>query len=83
MILCHKDSGLLANDPDENIQGILGCGCISGWVRGFEPNLNREQAIRQQIEQCFNWIHLYTQQDRTQDWMDKQYARAEKLMDLL
>lgn len=49
MILCHKCSGVLAGDTKET-EGLSGCGCISGWVRGFEPSLNREQAIAEQTQ---------------------------------
>jgi DNA-directed RNA polymerase subunit M/transcription elongation factor TFIIS len=47
MILCHKCSGVLAGNKTE-IAGLSGCGCISGWIRGFEPSVSREEAIAAQ-----------------------------------
>lgn len=67
MILCHKDAGLLAARDDENTAGLLGCGCISGWVRGFEPDLTRAQALEVQIKRQQERIDLYIAQGRS-DW---------------
>lgn len=83
MILCHKCSGILASSASENTQGLNGCGCISGWVRGGEPNLNRQQVITVQFYRCFEWIELYIRQGREQHWMDGQLERAEKLINLV
>lgn len=65
MILCHKCKGVLAVG-EENDKGLLGCSCISGYVRGFEPYLTREQAIAEQIQAQRQWIDLYTRQGRTE-----------------
>jgi len=60
MILCHKCSGVLAGDTKET-EGLSGCGCISGWVRGFEPSLNREQAIAAQKREQERKLRLNSQ----------------------
>lgn len=83
MILCHKCSGILASACNENTSGLFGCGCISGWVRGFEPNRTREQAIETQFNECLSRVALYERQDRPKDWVDRQYERADKLLQLL
>jgi hypothetical protein len=43
VILCHKCDGTLVR-PDKNADHLYGCGCISGWVRGFEPHLTISDA---------------------------------------
>jgi len=83
MILCHKCSGLLAWNKEEDTTGLLSCQCISGWVRGNEPVLNRQQVITCQFYRCFEWIELYTRQGREQYWIDNQLERAEKLINLI
>lgn len=83
MILCHKCSGVLANADSENTKGLRGCGCISGWVRGFEPEVDRDTAVRRQIMQCFERADLYTRQDRAADWVAREYEKAEALFNLL
>jgi hypothetical protein len=64
MILCHKCSGVLANEGAD-ASGLMGCGCISGYVRGFETPLTRGQAIAQQIKRQDEWIALYQRQGRS------------------
>ena len=59
-MLCHKCSGVLAGDTKET-EGLSGCGCISGWVRGFEPSLNREQAIAAQKREQERKLRLNSQ----------------------
>lgn len=49
IILCHKCAGPLSGE-DHEIRGLGYCCCISGWIRGFEKSLTREEAIRQQIK---------------------------------
>ena len=66
MILCHKCSGVLASTKEENINDLLGCQCISGYVRGFEEEVNREEAITTQIERQDSWIELCISQGGNQ-----------------
>ena len=68
MILCHKCGGLLAS-RDGNTDGLYGCGCISGWVRGFEPNLSREEAIASQVNSTKQRISLFVSQGRGDDYI--------------
>jgi hypothetical protein len=70
MILCHKCSGILASADNENTTGLLGCGCISGYVRGFEPYVTRQTALAAQINQQQQRILLYQRQSREQCWID-------------
>lgn len=70
MILCHKCSGVLGHNDDENVAGLLSCGCMSGWVRGFEPNLGRLEAITAQIISLEDRLHLYLDQERDQHWIN-------------
>lgn len=83
MILCHKDAGLLAARADEDTTGLLGCECISGWVRGFEPDLTRAEAIRKQIAHAEESIRLYMQQGREAHWITDAQSRRDKLTLLL
>lgn len=62
MILCHKCAGLLACDDKENVAGLRPCRCISGYVRGFEKEVTRLQAIEKQIRAAEQWIALYERQ---------------------
>ena len=64
MILCHKCSGVLANEGADT-SGLMGCGCISGYVRGFEVPVDRAQAIAQQIKRQDELIALYQRQGRS------------------
>lgn len=45
MILCHKCAGTFEQHPF-----LEGCRCISGYPRGFEPNLTEQQALEEQIK---------------------------------
>ena len=65
MFLCHKCSGLLVNRESENVTGLLGCSCISGYYRGFEADLTREQAIDEQVKAAQSRIELYKRQGRS------------------
>lgn len=78
MILCHKCSGVLTADDDE-ARGLRGCGCISGWVRGFEPVLTRAEAIAAQLAQCERNIALYTRQGRADAWLKLERDAATRL----
>lgn len=82
MLLCHKCSGVLSKSEHEDTSGLHGCECISGWVRGFEPNLTREEAIAEQIKACDQWIELFQHQGRSQDWIDEQEQRKQQLLAL-
>jgi hypothetical protein len=64
MFLCHKCSGLLANRESENVTGLRGCSCVSGYYRGFEADLTREQAIGEQVKAAQSRIELYERQGR-------------------
>jgi hypothetical protein len=64
MILCHKCSGLLASGDSENTIGMFHCRCISGYVRGFEPNLARLDAIQCQLDGMQRRLTLYRSQGR-------------------
>ena len=82
MKLCHKCAGLLANDETENISGLLECECISGYVRGFEPELTRPEAIKAQIEQQEEWKLLYMRQNRSYSEITRIQARIDLLSKL-
>ena len=78
MYLCHKCAGLLLNEESEDVAGLRGCGCISGYYRGFEKNLTREQGIEQQVVTIKERIKLYERQGRAgqllayeQEWLKK------------
>jgi len=78
MILCHKCSGVLAGDTTETA-GLLDCGCISGWVRGWETPVTREQAITIQIAAEQERRRLYMDQNREKSFWD----RCNKRIDML
>lgn len=81
MILCHKCAGILARRKDEDATDMMRCGCISGYVRGFEPNLSRKEAIQKQIEACKQRAALYAGQGRPGFCnMDEQAAELERLL---
>lgn len=65
MILCHKDSGVLVRNG-EPMAGLYYCQCISGWVRGFEPIVTREEALKIQAEAVKARIALYRAQGRSE-----------------
>jgi hypothetical protein len=80
MILCHKCSGLLANSESEDVAGLRDCRCISGYVRGFEPVLNRAQAIDVQIDRTIERIELYERQGRNEQYLDPEWKVLGQLM---
>ena len=82
IILCHKCSGVLAGN-DEAQRGLYGCGCISGYVRGFEPLLSREEAIEKQIQAQLGWIELFKSQKREPVWIYRCQATIDKLRSML
>lgn len=82
MILCHKCGGLLATEDVEDTTGLLDCQCISGYVRGFEPALNRTEAIAAQIKAQEGWLALYERQGRSQAECDKVIIKVLQLMEL-
>ena len=63
MILCHKCSGVLACAKDEDGK-LNSCRCISGYVRGFEPNLTLDEAATQQAMREIEWLALWVSQGR-------------------
>ena len=81
MILCHKCSGVLAS-RGENTDGLFGCGCISGYVRGFEPNLSRQEAVVSQIKATNQRISLFVSQGRGDDYIAPLRSRIAKLESL-
>ena len=83
MILCHKCSGVLNPSLDGDGNGLYGCGCISGWIRGFEPILTREQAIAAQVNACDERIALYIRQGREAWNVEQETSRRDKLAKLV
>ena len=79
MILCHKCSGVLAACQDEDESGLLGCCCISGYVRGFEPIVSRSEAIQIQIKQQHHNIALYKRQCREVSFINHCVEKIDKL----
>lgn len=75
MILCHKCSGLLSGEKDT---GLYGCQCISGYIRGFEPEVSLEQAAIEQVKREIEWFALYVSQGRPESWKSDRLARAIK-----
>jgi hypothetical protein len=82
MFLCHKCSGLLVHGKSEDISGLRGCSCMSGYFRGFEPDLTREQAIDAQIEGTVKRIELYEQQGRSKQYIDPEMEKLDQLVRL-
>jgi hypothetical protein len=64
VILCHKCSGFLTAPNDSR---LYSCGCISGWVRGFEKALTSEEAVVTQIKAGKERLDLYAGQGRSED----------------
>jgi hypothetical protein len=79
MVLCHNCSGLLAYSNQDDTAGLRGCSCISGYVRGFEPDLTREQAIDAQIEEAAARIESYKRQGRSSQHIDPEMKTLEEL----
>lgn len=82
VILCHKCSGLLHADTREEGSELVHCGCISGYVRGFEPHLTREEAINSQIDSVRKRIDVFVHQGRTVEvlWLKERLHQLEKLV---
>ena len=79
IILCHKCAGVLACEPGQD-RDLLGCQCLSCWVRrGFEPVLDRAEAIAAQIKANEQRLHSYILQNRSQDGLDRVQADIDKL----
>ena len=78
MILCHKCSGILASRGEDGT-GLYGCGCMSGWVRGFEPDLSRRDAIAAQENATRQRVALFAEQRRTDAEIAPYRERLEKL----
>ncbi len=79
MILCHKCGGLLT----EASTGLYGCGCISGYIRGFEPHLTRAQAIAEQVKETKERISMFIRQGRSESeigFYRKRLAALENLV---
>lgn len=80
MYICHKCAGVLKYDAKtESTVDLSGCTCISGYYRGFEPLLTREDVIKAQIEQAYERIVLYTRQKRKSDWIQAEQDKISKL----
>jgi hypothetical protein len=86
MRLCHKCSGVLASGDGEDMSGLSECGCISGWLRGIEPDLTREEAIAAQIRTERRNLALWIEQGRrighastTADWVKRSEDEIKRL----
>lgn len=62
MILCHKCAGTFTETP-----GLNPCRCISGYPRGFEPDLSEREAALTQARRELDWLKLYVEQGRRPD----------------
>lgn len=60
IILCHKCGGTLTADQ----KPLYGCGCISSYIRGFEPCLTLPEAIEEQRHESKKTLVLYRAQGR-------------------
>jgi hypothetical protein len=74
MYLCHKCSGVLVAPTKEH--GLNECQCISGYYRGFEPNLTPEQAATEQVKRELEWLALFISQKRPEHWNPTRLIRA-------
>ncbi len=83
MILCHKCAGVLAVEEPKDAEGLLSCQCMSGYVRGFEEDQTRTEAIHSQIKQQDAWINLFTQQGRSEAEIEKVRVKLLNLVKLL
>lgn len=70
MILCHKCAGTF-----DTVQGLNSCQCISGYARGFEPELSFEQAATEQVKQEMEWIALFISQGRAESEFKSTFTR--------
>ncbi len=59
MKLCHKCEGTFVI-----VDGLNSCQCISGYERGFEPNVTFEQAATAQAKREIEWLSLFVSQGR-------------------
>jgi hypothetical protein len=82
MFLCHKCSGLLVHDESENVAGLHGCRCMSGYYRGFELKLDRAQAIEAQIKRTEERIKMYERQERDAQYLEPEREWLRKLEEL-
>ena len=83
-ILCHKCSGILARRKDDNAEGLSGCGCISGWIRGFEKELTRKEVVEAQLSAAKRTMDLYASQGRPdfcRDYLTGRIERLEKIQE--
>jgi hypothetical protein len=63
-ILCHKCSGVLAGPKPSPLHS---CGCISGWIRGFEPHLTLAEAAGKQYKTALRDLDWMKQRDTIYD----------------
>lgn len=59
MILCHKCAGTF-----QEVDGLNACRCISGYPRGFEPDVTPVEAAKKQVIAELDWLKLFVQQGR-------------------
>lgn len=76
MILCHKCSGRL--EGTKTISSLYDCRCMSGWIRGFEPNVTEQEALLAQTMAQMKRLELYKRQGRSSD--DTIVVHAELLL---
>ena len=81
IILCHKCAGVLVCEPGQD-KDLLGCQCISGWVRGFESVLDRAEAIAAQIKANEQRLATYIRQGRSASWLDRVQVVINRLVEL-
>ena len=82
MILCHKCCGILASGTDEDTSGLFGCGCMSGYVRGFEPDFSRKESVEAQTTETQERVRLYVSQGRDSTFIASVRERLAKLKQL-
>lgn len=83
MLLCHKCAGLLGHRTGEDITGLLNCRCMSGYVRGFEDDVTRAEAIVEQYDMQESWKDLFITQGRHKSELDVLEKKQEQLLALL
>jgi len=64
MKLCHKCGGVLEGDRQDV---LYPCFCVSGYVRGFEPDVTFDQAREEQRNAVKQELALYRMQGRKED----------------
>lgn len=82
MILCHKCAGVLAYEKIEDTTGLRSCECMSGYVRGFEPIVDRATSIVKQAEQQERWAQLYERQGRDVSQIHERRNERNRLLSL-